>query len=48
MKIVQAEVGYQIGISMPGLGLVIVQNGEIVFSKAWGDADIVSGTPMTP
>ncbi len=44
MKMVQAEVGYQIGISMPGLALVIVQNGEIVLSKGWGDADIVSGS----
>jgi CubicO group peptidase (beta-lactamase class C family) len=38
----------QVGISVPGLAIVIVHDGEMVPSQGWGDADIASGTPMTP
>jgi hypothetical protein len=43
MKMVEAEVAQQVGISVPGLVSIIVHDGEMVLSQGWGDADIESG-----
>jgi len=45
---IDAVVAKHLGIATPGAAVVVVHNGEIIFSKGYGYADIENGIPVDP
>ena len=44
---VDAAVAPYVSTQVPGLSIAVGYHGRIIFEKAYGKADLASGTPMT-